>query len=86
MSKQRTRSLVKHNNSFVSPHPVVTMAGTETLAEAGCFSLSWLSAVINNQGRFPAHGTITTSMYIIRLIGFNLFAPTVSLARGQKGD
>lgn len=65
---------------------MVTVTGTESMADAGSLSLSWLSVVIKSQSGLQAHGTLPRSMFIIKLIGLNMFTPTVCLAGGQKGD
>lgn len=36
-------------SSLDTSHPVVTMAGTESTADAGSFALPWLSFLIKNQ-------------------------------------
>lgn len=59
----------------------------DSMADAGSFSLSWLSVVIKTQSGF-SHMALWhfTLMYIIRLIRLNMFTLTVSLTGGQNGD
>lgn len=58
------------------------------MTDAESISPSWLYVVIKTESALSAHGAAALyppSMYIIGLIGLNMFTPTVSLTGGQKG-